>query len=218
MLHSAAERALGTGNNQLRYAAPTGTVLMRWDGARQPHIWSVPAPATEPVKARLELARRYLHVFGPGTVDGFAAWAGIGRPEAIVAFEGLGKALLAVATPMGERMVLASDEEALRSTSGATAPARLLPSGDAYTLLKGDDRVLLVPQAARREALWTPRVWPGAVLVGGDIVGTWRRANEQMKIATWRRLTRAERAAVEEEALSLPLPGIAGALKITWEG
>ncbi|HEX5631109.1 MAG TPA: crosslink repair DNA glycosylase YcaQ family protein, partial [Acidimicrobiia bacterium] len=116
------------------------------------------------------------------------------------------------------RMVLASVVEALRSTSGATAPARLLPSGDAYTLLKGDDRVLLVPQAARREALWTPRVWPGAVLVGGDIVGTWRRANEQMKIATWRRLAPAERAAVEEEALSLPLPGIAGALKVTWEG
>ena len=24
--------------------------------------------------------------------------------------------------------------------------------------------------------LWTPRVWPGALLVEGEVVGTWRRA------------------------------------------
>lgn len=218
VLHSAAERALRIGSNQLRYAAATGTVMMRWDGARQPHVWSVPAPATEPIKARLELARRYLHVFGPGTVDGFAAWAGIGRSEAISAFAGLGKALLEVTTPMGERVLLLDDVEEMRSTAGATAPARLLPSGDAYTLLKGDDRTLLVPKTAHRDALWTPRVWPGAVLVGGEVVGTWRRAHDRMTIAPWRRLSRQERAAVEAEAASLPLPGVAGEVKITWEG
>jgi hypothetical protein len=218
ILHGAAERALGIGSNQLRYAAPTGTVLMHWDGTRHPHVWSVPAPATEPAKARLELARRYLHVFGPSTPDYFAAWAGIGRTEGHAAFAGLGRSLLAVTTPIGDRVMLASDEEAMRSAPEPAAGARLLPSGDAYTLLKGDDRVLLVPKEAHRESLWTPRVWPGAVLVGGEVVGTWRRANDRMTIAPWRRLTRDERSAVETEAHSLPLPGVAGALRITWEG
>ena len=65
-----AGRALGRHPNSLRYAAPTGRVVMRWDGARQPTIWTVPPPALDPGDARLELARRYLHVFGPATARG----------------------------------------------------------------------------------------------------------------------------------------------------
>ncbi len=38
------------------------------------------------------------------------------------------------------------------------AAARLLPSGDAYTLFQGADRALLVPSEVNRKALWTPRV------------------------------------------------------------
>ena len=63
------EAGLGVGvhPNALRYAAPTGTVLIRWEGARLPVIWTVPRPEIDPGEARLELARRYLHVFGPTT-------------------------------------------------------------------------------------------------------------------------------------------------------
>jgi hypothetical protein len=60
-----AGRAMGVSPNSLRYAAPTGTVLLRWDGSRQPVVWMVPPPDMDPWQARLELARRYLHVFGP---------------------------------------------------------------------------------------------------------------------------------------------------------
>jgi hypothetical protein len=67
-----AGQALGVHPNALRYAAPTGTVVIRWDGARQPTIWTVPTPRVDPLDARLELARRYLHVFGPTTADAFA--------------------------------------------------------------------------------------------------------------------------------------------------
>src|SRR6476661_9519716 len=50
--------------NSLRYGATTGTVLIRWEGARSPAVWTVPPPEIEPLAARLDLARRYLHVFG----------------------------------------------------------------------------------------------------------------------------------------------------------
>ena len=73
-----AGHGLGENPNALRYAATTGRVLIRWDGARRPTIWTVPAPDVDPRDARLELARRYLHVFGPATAAGFAQWAGIG--------------------------------------------------------------------------------------------------------------------------------------------
>src|SRR5438270_5361331 len=40
---------MGVQPNSLRYAAATGTVLMRWDGARQPVIWTAPAPEVDPL-------------------------------------------------------------------------------------------------------------------------------------------------------------------------
>jgi hypothetical protein len=54
------------------------------------------------------------------------------------------------------------------------------------------------------------------VLVGGEIVGTWRRAQEKLAIDPWRRLTPAERAAVEAEAQSLPLPGLERKIAVAW--
>ncbi|HWH05615.1 MAG TPA: crosslink repair DNA glycosylase YcaQ family protein, partial [Gaiellaceae bacterium] len=90
-------RALGIHPNALRYAAPTGTVAIRWDGARAPLVWSVPAPRVDPADARRELARRYLHVFAPATADGFARWAGISQQAAAATFAALD--LVAVRTP-----------------------------------------------------------------------------------------------------------------------
>jgi hypothetical protein len=92
-----------------------------------------------------------------------------------------------------------------------------LPSGDAYTLLSGSDRELLVPDAGRRDTLWTPRVWPGALVVRGEIVGTWRRAKHLLTVKTWRRLRPGERLAVEEEAVGLPLPASDVPVAVRWE-
>ena len=203
--------------NRMRYATTTGTVLIRWEGARAPVIWTVPRPEIDPLEARRELARRYLHVFGPATVAAFARWAGLGAREAASAFDGLSRSLAPVRTPTGEAWILARDEQALREPAGPPAAARLLPSGDTYYLLHGADRELLVPDAARRAELWTSRVWPGAVLVAGDVAGTWRRDQGKLTVTSWRRLSRGERAAVEAEAASLPLPGVQGEITARWE-
>ena len=214
-----AGRGLGVHPNHLRYAAPTGRVLIRWDGARQPTIWTVSPPDVDPREARLELARRYLHVFGPGTPAGFGTWAGLRPPgvrAAFAALEALAGSLTAVRTPVGDAWILTSDEPAFRALGGPAAPARLLPSGDAYYLLQGADRELLVPDPDRRGELWTSRVWPGAVLVEGDIVGTWRRSQADVTIATWRRLSAWEREAVEAEAVALPLPDIRQVVRVRW--
>ena len=212
-----AGRALGVIPNQLRYAAPTGRVLIRWEGARQPTIWTVPPPDVDPRDARIELARRYLHVFGPATAAGFGQWAGI-RPAGIrTTFDALVRSMTPVRTPVGEAWILTRDEPAFRGGGGAKPPARLLPSGDAYFLLQGPDRELLVPDSGHRRQLWTPRVWPGAVLVDGDIVGTWRRAQADVTIASWRRLSRSGRDAVEAEAAALPLPGVRQGVRVRWD-
>jgi len=182
-------------------------VLLRWDGSRQPVVWTAPPPDMDPWQARLELARRYLHIFGPATPASFARWAGIGLAEGSAAFQGLASTLTPVRTPVNDAWILADDEAAFRSEPGPAAPARLLPSGDAYYLLWGADREILVPGAKRRAELWTTRVWPGAILVDGEIVGVWRRSAAEVSINLWRRLSSAEWEAVEAEAFSLPLPG-----------
>jgi winged helix DNA-binding protein len=201
------DRELGLGN-RIRYAGATGTLLIRWEGARAPLVWTVPRPDVDPGEARRELARRYLHVFGPTTPAAFARWAGIGPAQSQATFDALAGSLTAVRTPIGEALILTRDEPGFRTPPGPAAAARLLPSGDTYYLLQGADRELLVPEAARRNALWTPRVWPGALLVGGEIAGTWRRAHAEVSIQLWRRLSRAEKDAVEAEAESLPLPDV----------
>lgn len=201
-------RGMGVNPNSLRYAAPTGTVVMRWDGARQPVIWTVPAQDMDPRHARIELARRYLHVFGPATAFSFARWAGISTSEAGRAFTALSAEMTPVLTPLGDAWILSDDEAEFRTKAKPPASARLLPSGDAYYLLWGRDRELLVPESKQRAALWTTRVWPGALLLRGEIVGTWRRAATEVSIETWRRLSAAEREAAAAEASSLPLPGV----------
>lgn len=218
MRYDEAGQALGVHGNSLRYAALTGTLALRWEGARRPTVWTVPPPEIDAAQATLELARRYLHIFGPATPEGFAKWAGIGARKAVGAFDDLGSERIPVQTPSGDAWILGGDEAALREPPGPAAPARLLPSGDAYTLgMTSEDRALLVPDADRRRELWTPRVWPGAILVAGNVVGTWRRAQARVTVQTWQGLSRAAREAVTAEAESLPLPETSERIVVHWD-
>ncbi len=209
--------ALNVGN-AIRYAATTGTVAIRWEGARAPTVWTVAAPEIDPADACRELARRYLHIFGPTTADRFARWAGISRRAAANAFASLEGSLLPIRSPLGDEWLLADDEPAMRAAEMRmpAAPARLLPSGDAYFLLDGAERELLVPRADQRERLWTSRVWPGALLVEGEIRGTWRRTQHIVRIDAWAHLSRGTRDAIEAEANALPLPGVDRPVEVVW--
>lgn len=216
MAYGQAGHAMGVNPNELRYGTATGRLRIRWEGARQPLVWTVPAPTISRDEARRGLIRRYLHVFAPATADSFVRWAGIRSTRPADEFELVAAELTAVRTPAGDEWILAEDEPTFRERPAPPAPARLLPSGDTYWLRWGADREVLVPDATLRGQVWTPRVWPGAVLVEGEIVGTWRRANEKVDVSASRALTAAEREAVEAEALSMPLPGVAGRIVVRW--
>jgi hypothetical protein len=55
------------------------------------------------------------------------------------------------------------------------------------------------------------------LLVRGEIVGVWRRAAAEVSIELWRRLSAVDREVVEAEAMSLPLPGVTGAIGVRFE-
>lgn len=216
MRYGEAGRALGVNHNWLRYGTTTGTIAIHWDGASQATVRIVPRPEIDPAAARAELARRYLHVFAPATPDSFGRWAGIRPKASAAAFDTLGDELMPVRTPIGKAWILAEDERGFRDVPATPAAARLLPSGDPFFLLHGADRALLVPDAKRRNALWTSRVWPGAVVIDGEIAGIWRRAHAELTIDPWRRLSRAAQQAVEAEAAALPLPDVEGSIAVRW--
>ncbi|HEX6655152.1 MAG TPA: crosslink repair DNA glycosylase YcaQ family protein [Candidatus Limnocylindria bacterium] len=209
-------QSLGIGND-IRYAGLTGTILIRWAGARQPTVWNVSRPAITADEALQELIRRYLHVYGPSTIWAFARWAGIDELRAIAKFEAMAPKLLGVRTPLGEAWLLAQDEAAIRRRVKPADSVRLLPSGDPYYLLWAADREFLVADAARRGALWTTRVWPGALLLDGEIAGTWRRAGAVVAVSPWRRLAAADRQRVEAEAATLPLPDVTDSARVQWD-
>jgi len=211
-----AGRALGGHPNRIRYAATTGTVVVRWDGARQPTVRVVPRPEIDPAEARRELVRRFVHVFGPATPQDFGVWAGIRAPGALAAFEQLRGSLTPVTTPIGSAWMLESDIAALRSAPEPETAVRLLPSGDSYFLLQGDQRRLLIPDADQQSLLWTSRVWPGAVLADGEIVGIWRRSKNKVTIQPWGHLDGTVRDRIVTEAAALPIPESDGRITVLW--
>jgi hypothetical protein len=80
---------------------------------------------------------------------------------------------------------------------------RLLPAGDPY--LASADRALLVPQPRFRSELWPKSVWPGALMVNGELVGTWRRQVGRVTVRAWRPLEPETKEAVEDEVSGMPI-------------
>ena len=161
-------------------------------------MWTVPPPSVDPDAARAELLRRFLAALGPATATGFATWAGLTPADARATWE-------VVAEPPA------------RNPAPHDAPVlgvRLLPPGDLF--LQAPDRDLLVPDAARRAAVWpwgTPQ--PGALLVDGELAGTWRRRGHRLEVAAFDHPSEETRRAAEEEAAGFPL-GLARPIEVRW--
>ncbi len=63
----------------------------------------------------------------------------------------------------------------------------------------------LVLQPARRELLWTPRVWPGAIPARAEIIGAWRRSGRRLTASPRTGIAKTVRDEIKAEALALPL-------------
>lgn len=101
----------------------------------------------------------------------------------------------------GETRWLVAEDEAML-TAGPAAVVRLLGPYDLF--LQARDRPLLVDDKDRSKSLWPVIGRPGAVLVDGEIRGTWRprKSGRKLKLLVepWGRLKKAETAAIGEQA------------------
>ena len=172
----------------------------------------------DPADACRELARRYLHIFGPTTAERFARWAGISRRSAANTFASLEGSLLPVRSPLGDEWLLADDEPAMRAAETrrrARAPAA--------------ERRCLLP--ARRSRAGAPRPAGGSAAAALDARVSGRaRSSSKARSAepgdgrttpygsTPGHACRAGRATRSRPRPSaLPLPGVGRRIEVVWE-
>ena len=159
-----------------------------------------PAATTLSREASLaELTRRFFSSHGPATEDDFVWWSGLTHADARQGIE--------LAGPQLERVKLKTGLFWQGQPSGPrkgarTSTALLLPNYDEY-LVAYVDRSLMFAEADadKLDSRGNP-IFQNTVLVDGRIVGTWRRTLKARSVAValdlHRRLTKAERAAVDE--------------------
>lgn len=151
--------------------------------------------------ARFDVLRGHLRFFGPTDPKATAAY--IDAPVKEVKAHWPSDAT-AVSVDGAPRWILTDDLDALLD-SPADASVRLLGPFDPYLQLK--DRELLVSDETRRKALWPTLGRPGAVAVGGELVGLWRPRKSGKKLSVeitpWTTLSRAVRAGVDLQAQEL---------------
>ena len=154
-------------------------------------------PAQDPLAApeRLQVVRAYLRLLGPATpqevatfLDSTVADVKAHWPEEAIAVEVDGR----------PAWVLPEGDE------GEAPPDLVRLLGPFDLLLQGRDRELLLPDTSRHKALWPTIGRPGAVLVGTELVGTWRpRAAGRrlgLRLELWSPLSTGARERVGREA------------------
>ncbi|HEX3591642.1 MAG TPA: crosslink repair DNA glycosylase YcaQ family protein [Pseudonocardiaceae bacterium] len=146
-----------------------------------------------------ELVRTYLRLLGPATATEAAAFVGTSRTELLAVWpDGLAEVSVDGATAW-------LPEDALRLLRRPPEPPAvcLLPAGDPF--LQARDRKLIAPDPSRHAELWKVLGNPGALLVDGDIAGTWRaklagKTTLDVSVTAFTPLPKAVRAALDAEA------------------
>jgi hypothetical protein len=164
----------------------------------------IPASArVDPETAIARLAHRYLAAHGPAAPGDFAAWSGLGTAASTRAWASVAGDLMAVELPGGTQWVLRTRRRAVTDGARRPAPVRLLGDFDGLILGYGDRSLHVPPERARDVNAGGGLIRP-VVLADGRVVGTWRHRRDgaalRIDVASFRRLTPGERAAVDREA------------------
>jgi hypothetical protein len=172
-----------------------------------------PVPGLTPAETapeRLDVVRTYLRLLGPATPAHVAGY--LDAPQADVRARWPEDAV--EVTVDGERRWLLAD--GIDPEAAPPAVVRLLGPFDLF--LQARDRPLLVADRSRAKELWPVLGRPGAVLVDGDLVGTWRARKTgprtDITVHGWTRVDRS-RVAEQAELLAAFRSTRLGALDIT---
>jgi hypothetical protein len=170
----------------LSHAELSGVVCSGAPRGKQPTYAPVGAraPGSGAPRARDEaaaaLALRYFGSRGPATATDFAWWSGLAPAEARAALADVQSKLASEA--LGGVVYWAS-RSAARLPDAAIARATLLPAFDEYLVAYRDRRAVLAAEHVRRINAGGGLLAP-CIVVGGRVVGTWRRTFDRRGTVT----------------------------------
>lgn len=159
-------------------------VLRRAVGFPAGQVGAVERPEEAPADAddgALDLVRNLLHLLGPTTPRDVATFLDAPLADIRRRWPSDAVEVLVEGTPAWS---LADDLHALADAAdppGASPVVRLLGAHDLF--LQARDRGVVVPDTARHRDLWPVLGRPGAVLSGGDVIGTWRPRAKGRRLA-----------------------------------
>lgn len=172
--------------------SPTFTSFKNWVGR---------APQAMP-GADKELVRKFLHCYGPATVDYLMAWLGCSKKQARRLWDTVKDEITPVEFGGKTCYMLDADMENLRGADGGDERLLLLSAHDPYLGL--NDRTTILENSAHHKAVWKFIANPGVVLRGGRIAGLWKSktAKDKLDIAAtlWEPLRHREQAALKQLA------------------
>ncbi|HYN87541.1 MAG TPA: winged helix DNA-binding domain-containing protein, partial [Ardenticatenaceae bacterium] len=148
----------------------------------RPDRWIGPWELVEPEVALAEIARRFLAVYGPATVDEFARWWGFEPSRARKIFRVLDGEIEMVSVEGWEAWALAASLEPMQ-TLQASHTVRLLPHFDPYVIAVARHSQFLRPEA-HKGRIYRPQGWISpVVLVDGRIAGVWEHDRQRARAA-----------------------------------
>jgi len=172
-----------------------------------------PAPDPEAAPRHLQPVRAYLRFLGPAT------------PREVAGFLDAPAAEIRRHWPADAVEVDRAGTRAwqLPQDSPEAPPEGLVRLLGPYDLLaQGRDRDVLVPDRARHAELWPTLGRPGVVLVGTDVVGSWRpRANGAqvtVRVHLWHQVPGSAREAIADQAEALARHRGVGLAGLSWDG
>ena len=146
---------------------PTFTSLKNWLG----HL---PESLPEAEKA---LVRKYLHCYGPATVQSFKEWLGCSPGQAKRLWSQAAAEMVPIQR-MGKVQFMLSDDLPALLAAEEGEEVKLLGAHDPYLDLR--DRIVILDSQALHKMVWQTVANPGVVLKGGRIIGHWK-TNMQKK-------------------------------------
>ena len=182
-----------------RAAGRQAQIVLGPDEQRATMLYPTPGrPQTRVDHPRRELLDAYFRVNGPTTKTLFRDWMEAGTEATTDLWKGLGGLVRVQVDNRRYELPDALVDEVQQAPKAEGVV--LVPSNDPY--LRQVDRTLLVTDSKRRQQVWRALSGPGALVVDGEVAGTWRyrRSDHEVAITAFDSLAPKRRTKAEQSA------------------